>query len=85
MSDGKKRIKIIFHSDGRITAATEGMYGKECLPYMGLVFTALDAVPELPANRAAELLSDDYYVHNPEQTEEEGEIGTQQKNYVQVG
>lgn len=84
MSDGKKRIKIIFHPDGRITAATEGMHGTECVPYMDLLFTALDAVPEVPPEKAMELLSPDYF-NCEDSSQEEERMRMQQKQYVQVG
>lgn len=80
MSEITKRINIIIRPDGLLTASTEGMHGGECLPYMDLVFNALDAVPLVPMDQAAELLSEDYYneLHNNTQETQR----SRQKNYV---
>lgn len=39
----EKRIKIEINSDGKITAETLGIKGKDCLPYIKLLEQLLDA------------------------------------------
>lgn len=83
MSDGKKRIKIVFHPDGRMTAATEGVYGRDCIPYLNLICNALEGIPEIPFEQAGQLLSEDYYSYS-EKADGWDTAETARKQYIQA-
>jgi len=82
MAEARRRINIIIHPDGTITAGTEGLHGKDCLPYLGLVCKALDAVPNVSIEQAHSILSDDYYDHLPQEQQQEEGWQRRKQNYV---